>query len=198
MKMHKLIVVISIGAVCGCQYAQVLTGEKTVCPAEEAERSETLSAYLDLCKEIAAKGKPDGWKDDWSVGSSFTTWEREASYKIVYADAKYMSFRAEEYAYNGGAHGGRVITVGTIEQATGRILMASDLIPTEKRTETLAALYDGVVKKIGGKENLQGEVKITDNCFIAQDGIHFVFNEYEVACYAAGAIEVVVKLGSAE
>lgn len=58
----------------------------------------------------------------------------------------------------------------------------------------LAALYDGVVKKIGGKENLQGEVKIIDNCFVAQDGIHFVFNEYEVACYAAGAIEVVVSL----
>ena len=68
----------------------------------------------------------------------------------------------------------------------------------QKRAETLAALYDGVVKKIGGKENLQGEVKITDNCFVAQDGIHFVFNEYEVACYAAGSIEVVVKLGSAE
>ena len=82
-----------------------------------------------------------------------------------------MSFRAEEYAYNGGAHGGRVITVGTIEQATGRILKASDLIPAEKRAKTLAALYAGVVKKIGGKENLQGEVKITDNCFIAQDGI---------------------------
>ena len=61
-----------------------------------------------------------------------------------------------------------------------------------------AELYAGVVKKIGGKENLQGEVKITDNCFIAQDGLHSVFNEYEVACYAAGAIEVVVKLGSAE
>ena len=91
-----------------------------------------------------------------------------------------------------------MITVGTVEQATGRILKASDLIPAEKRAKTLAALYAGVVKKIGGKENLQGEVKITDNCFVAQDGIHFVFNEYEVACYAAGAIEVVVKLGSAE
>lgn len=67
MKMHKLIVVISIGTLCGCQYAQVSGEEKTECPVGESERSETLSAYLDLCKEIAAKGKPDGWKADWSV-----------------------------------------------------------------------------------------------------------------------------------
>ena len=27
---------------------------------------------------------------------------------------------------------------------------------------------------------------------IAADGIHFVFNEYEIACYAQGAIEVIL------
>lgn len=34
---------------------------------------------------------------------------------------------------------------------------------------------------------------LTENFYIAKDGIHFVFNEYEVACCAAGTVVAVVK-----
>ena len=57
----------------------------------------------------------------------------------------------------------------------------------------LEAVRKGVIEKIGGADKLQGEVTLVENFYIAKDGIHFVFNEYEVACYAAGAVEVVVK-----
>ena len=127
------------------------------------------------------------------VGAGATSWERNATYKIVYADEKHLSFRAEEFEYNGGAHGNTKITVGTFDRKTGKILKAADLIPAARRTEVLKELRAGVVKAIGGEAQLQGEVKIIDNCFVAKDGIHFVYNEYEVACYAAGSVEVVVK-----
>lgn len=185
---------VAVLAVCGCRLGQ---GERAGADASadiEFGCSETLSAYLELCRDVAAEAKPDGaQRDDWMVGASVTTWEREAKYDVVYADAKYLSFRAEEYAYNGGAHGGRKITVGTLERTTGRRLKAVDLVPEHRRADTLAALYAGVVEKIGGEDQLQGEVTLTDNCFVAADGLHFVFNEYEVACYAAGPIEVVVR-----
>lgn len=189
MKMKKTMFTLAVGIVlCGCQY--VRTGG---CDDELAQ-SETLAAYLDLCRETSVGGKLDEEdRDDWMVGASITSWEREAKYKIVSADAKYLSFRAEEFEYNGGAHGNTRITVGTLDRKTGMLLRAADLISEDRREDVLAQLREGVIKQIGGKENLQGEVKIVDNCFVAKDGIHFVYNEYEVACYAAGAIEVVVK-----
>lgn len=185
MRQVELFAVLVLGAVCGCRSVGV---------NDDAEMSKTLADYLELCREMSVGEKPSAeCPDDWMIGAGVTTWERKADYRIVYADAKYVSFRAEEYAYNGGAHGNTKITVGTIDRKTGKVLKASDLIPSERKTEVLAALQAGVVKQIGGKENLQGEVKIIDNCFVAKDGIHFVYNEYEVACYAAGTIEVVVK-----
>lgn len=169
--------------VAGCQTAPT-----------DNEPSPDLAAYLELCREVAVGDEPDAARnDDWMVGAGLTTWERNATYRIVFADARHLSFRAEEYAYNGGAHGGTRITVGTLDRATGRWLTVADVIPPEKRAEALKQLYAGVVAKIGGREQLQGEVTLTENFYVARDGIHFVFNEYEVACYAAGSVEVVVK-----
>lgn len=188
MKKYLLIPTL-LGLFGGCKYAGI----------DDPTMSEDLAAYLELCHETALirDGGPD-WKDDWWVGSSATTWERNASYKVVFADKRYLSFRAEEFAYNGGAHGGTKITVGTFGRQTGKQLCVADVVPANRRAEVLETVRKGVIEKIGGADKLQGEVTLVENFFIAKDGIHFVFNEYEVACYAAGPIEVVVKLGALE
>jgi hypothetical protein len=69
----------------------------------------------------------------------------------------------------------------------------SEFVPEEKMKSLQKALYDGVVKKLGSAENILGEVKVIDNFYIAKDGLHFVYNQYEVAPYAAGVIEIVIK-----
>ena len=120
-------------------------------------------------------------------------WESEATYEVVYADQRYLSFRAEEFSYCGGAHGNRQVTVGTFDRATGRRLTARDLVPAERRDEVLRCLRQKVVSRLGGEDKLQGEVTLTDNCCLAADGLHFVYNEYEVACHAEGVVDVAVK-----
>lgn len=52
-------------------------------------------------------------------------------------------------------------------------------------------LHDAVVAKIG-KDAVQDEVNPHGNFYLSKDGWHFVFNEYEVACYAVGDVEVVI------
>ena len=189
MKKTCLLIPAVVGLFGGCIYKN----------AEEPTMGEDLAAYLELCRETALIRDGDNeCNDEWWVGASATTWERNASYKVVFADKRYLSFRAEEFSYNGGAHGGTKITVGTFDRQTGKRLRVADIVPENSRTEVLEAVRRGVIEKIGGADKLQGEVMLVENFFVAQDGIHFVFNEYEVACYAAGAIEVVVKLGLAE
>ena len=96
-----------------------------------------------------------------------------------------MSFYAKEYSYLGGAHGNTAIRVGTISRATGRILKVGDFVADVKRAALKNALHDGAVKALGGKENLQSEVEVVENFYLAKDGLHFVYDEYEIACYAA-------------
>ena len=55
-------------------------------------------------------------------------------------------------------------------------------------------LYDGAVKKVGGRQNLQGEVCVTENFYFDKDGLHFVYNSYEIACGATGDVEVLIDL----
>ena len=168
------------------------------CVSTNQSGNEDFNRYVEFCRETAMT--PVGAEDpndpmskiDWMVGASATTQEFNKEYKIVYADRDYLSFYTKEYSYLGGAHGNTVIRVGTISRATGRILKVGDFVADVKRAALKNALYDGAVKALGGKENLQSEVEVVENFYLAKDGLHFVYNEYEIACYAAGPVEVVI------
>lgn len=168
------------------------------CVSADRSGDEDFNSYVEFCRETAmtpvgAEDPNDSMSEiDWVVGASATTQEFNKDYKIVYADRDYLSFDTKEYSYFGGAHGNTVIRVGTISRATGRILKVGDFVTDVKRAALKNALYDGAVKALGGKENLQSEVEVVENFYIAKDGLHFVFNEYEIACYAAGPVELVI------
>ncbi len=168
------------------------------CVSLDRPGDEDFNRYIRFCREtaisaVAEENLNDQMpKDDWMVGAALTTREFNKEYRIIYADRDYLSFYTKEYSYLGGAHGNTVIRVGTISRSTGRILKVGDFVADGKRVALLAALHDGAVKALGDEENLQSEVWITDNFYLAKDGLHFIYNEYEIACYAAGPVEVVI------
>lgn len=169
----------SVAAVC-----IVLSG----CRTGEVGESEQLKGYINSISQTLRDESAD-----MLVGSSMTTEEYQSEYSVVFADEKYISFRAEEYSYTGGAHGSNKITVGTIDRKTGRRMCLKDFVSADKLLELTKILHAKVIKKLGGKENLQGEVLPIENFCVVEGGLKFVYNEYEVACYAAGAVEVVVS-----
>ena len=184
-------VVVAVAGVCGCRYANVgHSKNESSSPYNDIFdfRKEMRLAYIEMCKQEAQRehGNYKGWADDcWR--------EYKGEYKVVYVDAKYLSFYAEAYVCAGfNAHGGTSITVGTIDRKTGQVLKAADLIPECRMAEVRSALIDAVAKKLGGKENLLNEPKVIDNCYLAEGAVHFVYNEYEVAPYAVGPVEVAV------
>lgn len=192
MKRFVFLILIAL-AVGGCRYAHVDQLEnKSDYPITDILdfRKEMRLAYIEMCKQKAQRdhGDYEGWAAD-------CMWEFKGEYKIVYTDAKYLSFYVEAYVLAGyNAHGGTSITVGTIDRKTGRVLKATDLIPEKRMAEVQAALYDGAATAVGGNNNLQGEVKVIDNCYLDEEGIHFIYNEYKIAPYAMGPIEVVIEL----
>ena len=193
MVKSQLVVICALGLFCGCQYAHVNPQKNaSIHPITDIFdfRKEMRLAYIEMCKQESQRehGDNQGWAGDCSR-------DYKGEYKIVYVDARYLSFYVESYMCAGfNAHGGTSITVGTIDRKTGQVLKAADLIPERRMAEVRAALVDGVAKKLGGKQNLLGEPKVIDNCYLADDGIHFVYQEYEVAPYAEGPVDAVVQV----
>ena len=73
---------------------------------------------------------------------------------------------------------------------------APTLVAKENPGYRFVGWYDGETLLSTEREyttHYLGDVTLTDNCCVAGDGVHFVFNECEVADYAAGPIEVVVR-----
>jgi len=142
--------------------------------------------WIETCRELAMRPA------DEPIGACESHCEYKQEYDIVFADEKYLSFKGDEWWYEGGAHGNGLITVGVIDRKSGRRLKLAELVPHEKWPKLQQSLYEAVVKKIGGKDQLQGEVKPIENFYVAKDGLHFLYNAYEVACYATGPVDVVV------
>lgn len=193
MKLSQLMAEVAVVCICGCQYAHVNPQKNaSVHPIMDIFdfRKEMRLAYIEMCRQEAQRDHGDN--QDWAADCLR---EYKGEYKIVYVDARYLSFYVEACVCAGfNVHGGTSITVGTIDRKTGQVLKAADLIPERRMAEVRAALVDGVAKKLGGKQNLLGEPKIIDNCYLGKDGIHFVYNEYEVAPYAEGPVDAVVQV----
>ncbi len=165
-----------------------------------AEGGENRTCYINFCRDLALgtadeNADPDDFmsKPDWMVyPSSIAYQEYKSEYKVVYADKAYLSFHCLDYSYTGGAHGGTCITVGTIDRKTGKVLTLADVPAFADRAALQKKLYNAVVAKIG-KDALQAPVKPHNNFYRAADGWHFVYNEYDIACYAVGTVEVVIQ-----
>ena len=145
--------------------------------------------YVEYLQGIIADAKKS---PDFFIGNTLTDSEEQCKREMVYLDDRYLSYRIEEYEYSGGAHGSTKVSVGTLDRETGRQLTLVDVFGKDGLAALKSELRKAVVAKIG-EENIQSPVKPIENFYFAADGWHFVYNEYEIACYALGAIEVVVK-----
>lgn len=155
---------------------------------QDAQKNER-EKYVEYLREIIADAKK---LPDFFIGNTLTDSEEQCKREMVYLDDSYLSYRIEEYWYHGGAHGSTKVSVGTLDRKTGRQLTLNDVFGKDSLATLESELRKVVVAKIG-EENVQWPVKPIENFYLAADGWHFVFNEYEIACYACGAVEVVVK-----
>ena len=160
-----------------------------------------LNAYLDEMRALFTD--KDFLASLCTEGAMPNTREYRSKFNIIYTDGRtFFSYRAECYRYTGGAHGGEIVRVGTINVKTGKRLTTADVIPPDKRDELLASVRAAVVAKIGGEENLMPSAKevlvaLPENFYVGEDGLHFIFAAYSVAPYhyapdMYGPVEVVI------
>ena len=148
----------------------------------------------------------DNCKDkDYSLHASFY---RSNKQSIIYTDEMITSYKFEDAYFDGAAHDTRDIYVGTINRNPywnkSRRLTLSDIVSKDqipKMTELLIESFKKELDKKGWKYKIleDGSLdtghdlpKPTENFYYAADGLHFVYNEYEIHCYAAGDFDICI------
>ncbi|HUT53940.1 MAG TPA: DUF3298 domain-containing protein [bacterium] len=132
-----------------------------------------------------------------------TAWEEELEVGVQYNGPRVVCLGFSHYAYTGGAHPSSNLNYLNLETATGKTLALSDIMKPgyEKQLTAIAekqfrkdkGLAPGASLADAGYNFDGDKFKLNDNFAVLKDGLHFYYNFYEIASYAEGPIEIVIK-----
>ena len=183
------------------QFGAVLCDSILLTPGYATIR-ETMAAYADSMetewkKELAEMYDPQSeYKDMFQYFYAIEGKPVESGRDSI------MSYMAQTDCYLGGAHGSHVVQYYNFDRATGKLLGIGDIVPAGKETMVLKAMEDKLCKDWEAKDladlqektgiTMLGDLYLTNNFLIKGDSILFLFNQYEIAPYAAGLISVTI------
>lgn len=166
------------------------------------------------CTGFAAKEQEArGLKKD--MGENYVVYTNEDTLQVVRADDKVFSVVRDDYTNTGGAHGYSAETAYSYDAAYGKRLTLADMLKNTDIRNLTGILKTEVVKQAaegqadglfteGLEDTIAGMLKATDGMtgnvqstssdmtygpltwYAGQDGLHFVFNAYDIGAYAAG------------
>jgi hypothetical protein len=128
-------------------------------------------------------------------------WEASALVKLNYQTEYFLNFAVEHYRFTGGAHGYGASQSVIIDAKTGRQLKFKNLFTDLKEITRLAEdkLREKYEIGIGKSLNANGfffendQFKLPENIFFNQNSIVLHYNQYEIAPYAFGPIDIEIS-----
>jgi hypothetical protein len=125
-------------------------------------------------------------------------WYLKDSTGIITNTPEILCFENVSENYLGGAHGSYNVAYTNIDMRNGNVLKTKDIF-TKGYEKALNKLIEQKIKEhfeMKPNESLQegglfeNTVSFNDNFAMTKDGIEFLYNQYEIAAYAMGVIEV--------
>ncbi len=152
-------------------------------------RDQMLSKYKTIWNDVK-----ESLEKEPELGFSSNTWMIFVGQK-----EKLATFAIRYYSYTGGAHGLGGSEYLTIDMTTHKVLTLSDIIEQKKLPEVKELLWS-FYTDYGRIKDEEAFTKKTDfdvskNFYLAHDGIHFIYHEYEIASYAEGEQDLVISWG---
>ena len=140
-----------------------------------------------------------------------THYEWNITIRKVEETDRYITYLSEIYTYTGGAHGSYVQQGATFRKADGR-KFGWDMFKDDTRFELAGLLRDAIHTQYfepGTDKEFYSQLLDVDTTasrfplpqfepYITRDGIHFVYQEYEIAAYAAGSPSCILPFSQVE
>jgi len=131
--------------------------------------------------------------DSSDIGSSFN-WEIIKNNKIICQNKQYISFVNEIYMFTGGAHGNKLEYYYTFSLKSNTLINARSFFK-DGSCEAIIKLQEIALKeevKDLSEYYLDG-LSCTSNFYITRKGVMFHYNQYDIASYAAGSVDILIK-----
>ena len=134
-----------------------------------------------------------------TMASGFN-WQSLKFMHVLLNSSHILCFYIDHYAFTGGAHGIQTRHFTIVNLWTGKEVVLKNIF----KENTEAQLGSILSEKIHGINHLpttqslkdagffDDTIKPTDNFYITRDGIGFFYNQYDIAPYAAGSIDVFI------
>ncbi len=111
-----------------------------------------------------------------------------------------LSFYIDHYAFTGGAHGIQTRQFTVVNLWTGKEVELKNIFKENTEAQLSSILSDKIheMNHLPTTQSLKDAgffsdtVKPTDNFYITREGIGFFYNQYDIAPYASGSIDVFV------
>ena len=106
-----------------------------------------------------------------------------------------ITYAATSYIYTGGAHGYSSMRYMNFSRKTGHLITLEEVLDLSRQKEIVQLIIRDLMQQFGCNSVQQLEdqgfigirdTNVTDNFHIGSRGITFVYNPYEIACYAMG------------
>lgn len=146
--------------------------------------------YNDYCSDLQ-------YYDSTSEDIYMYKYEYTFNVQPDYYFNNFLIFSENDYSYSGGAHGNYGVYYTTYDLKTGdsitlksiflpnSIQKISNIIVAETRVDSLEFTDDYFFDR--------DSIQATDNFVLDKDKITFVYNPYEIACYAVGVVSIPVS-----
>lgn len=131
-----------------------------------------------------------------------TIWSMEKSTSISEAKAEFVELSFDGWEYSGGAHGNAWSQNILVDKKTGEQLSLNDFFTDTYQLNVIAEKYFRIGQELDPEEDLReagywfenSEFRLSDNFTFGKLTMNFLYNQYEIAPYAAGMIEFSIPL----
>lgn len=152
-----------------------------------------VKEYLDNFKKEA-----NDWLKDTVEPEPMGNYEQYADIIPIYNDKQFLVIGNQYYDYSGGAHGNHGSIYVNMDVKNKKVLQLGDVMQLDSVAISSQLNAQARVKlKIAADKPITDQLFVSsvppsDNFIIADRGITFCYNPYEIACYAAGEIKIFV------
>jgi hypothetical protein len=133
------------------------------------------------------------------MASSFN-WQSLKFLHILMNGSHILSFYIDHFAFTGGAHGLQTRQFTVVNLWTGKELNLQDIFKANSDAQLGSILSEKIheMNHLPTSQSLKDAgffsdtVKPTDNFYLTRNGIGFFYNQYDIAPYASGSIDVFI------
>ncbi|MBR5531813.1 MAG: DUF3298 and DUF4163 domain-containing protein [Bacteroidales bacterium] len=132
------------------------------------------------------------------TGEPWMNYEYYTTNKVLYNAHGILSYSCDQYTYTGGAHGLNITSCYVYDFYDNQEIGLNSIFKEDAIAEILPLIREQLLKNECAESIDIEDVYVTENFYADANGIHWVYNPYEIAPYACGAIEVTIPYSKLE